>query len=195
MAVSAERERGNKATEVNPAPQRRLPVSWEPKKQLEKTEWIAIGRRLGGISRCNQWWLGDWIRYGAGKWGARYVQAAKITGYDPRSLANMASIASAFELSRRREDLTWSHHAAVVGLSQDSQDEWLARAAAKRWSVADLRIEVRAAAKRERVELDARADSASPKPGLSCPRCGYRLSAKGPSSGPPGKTVPLGNSR
>ncbi|HWO48080.1 MAG TPA: hypothetical protein VNM41_08470, partial [Solirubrobacterales bacterium] len=66
------------------------------------------------MSRCNQWWLGDWVRYGADKWGEKYTQAARITGYDPRSLANMASIAAAFDSSRRRDDLTWSHHVAVA---------------------------------------------------------------------------------
>jgi hypothetical protein len=190
--ASAEHVRRGKAPKVARA-QGRSPVAWEPRKQLERAEWVAIGRRLGGISRCNQWWLGDWIRYGAGKWGERYVRAAKITGYDPRSVANMSSIASAFELSRRREHLTWSHHAAVVGLPRESQDEWLERAAAKRWSVADLRIELRAAQKK-RVEIDAQPESNPSQPRLICPRCGHRLPGKGVGQGSGGKGVFLGPS-
>jgi hypothetical protein len=30
-------------------------------------EWVAAGCRLGGISRCNQWWLGDRLRYRTSK--------------------------------------------------------------------------------------------------------------------------------
>jgi hypothetical protein len=145
-----------------------------------------VGRRLGGISRCNQWWLGDWVRYGAEKWGEKYTQAAKITGYDPRSLANMASISTAFKSSRRRDDLTWSHHVAVAALSEEEQESWLDRAAAEALSVADLRTELRAAPKRGKDALPAAGVELGASPGegvegredepeILCPQCGYRL--------------------
>src|ERR1044072_3326935 len=124
-------------------------VSWKPKRNLARPEWLVVGGRLGGISRCNQWWLGDWVRYGTEKWGEKYTRAAKITGYDPRSLANMASISAAFDSSRRRDDLTWSHHVTVAGLPEEEQERWLDRAAAENLSVADLRTELRAAPKRD----------------------------------------------
>jgi hypothetical protein len=112
---------------------------------MDHRDWIIAGRRLGYIGRGNQWWIGDWVRYGTARWGERYAEAARITGYDPRSLANMASIASMFPPSRRRDNLTWSHHAAVAGLSVDEQDRWLDFAATSRLSVADLRTELRSA--------------------------------------------------
>jgi hypothetical protein len=144
---------------------------------MDHPEWIAAGRRLGGISRCNQWWLGDWLRYGTAKWGEKYVEAARITGYDVRSLANMASIAASFDLSRRRDNLTWSHHAAVAGLTSGEQEKWLDLAATQRLSVQDLRIELRSAEKKrgatnERepaVPLEHTAE-------ITCPQCGYRIS-------------------
>jgi hypothetical protein len=146
-----------------------------------------VGKRLGGISRCNQWWLGDWVRYGADRWGEKYTQAAKITGYDPRSLANMASIATSFESSRRRDDLTWSHHVAVAALPEAEQETWLDRAAAEGFSVADLRTELRAVNKdgRSGQEVEAECEEeraalppeAGPghDPEVFCPRCGYRM--------------------
>ncbi len=152
-------------------------VQWAPKEKLDRHGWIATGQRLGRISRCNQWWLGDWVRYGERKWGETYAEAAKITGYDPRSLANMASIARAFEASRRRDDLTWSHHAAVAGLEAGEQDSWLNRAAGERMSVADLRIELRAAQRlREAGELEDVSEGA-PLQALAiiCPRCGHTI--------------------
>src|SRR5689334_21992473 len=164
-------------------------VAWEPRRELARHEWLAVGKRLGGISRCNQWWLGDWVRYGTEKWGEKYTQAAKITGYDPRSLANMASISATFELSRRRDDLTWSHHVAVAALPEAAQEAWLDRAAAEGFSVADLRTELRAAPK-ERTgaagaaagpvedERQARMREEGAEPhgaSVFCPQCGYRL--------------------
>ncbi len=157
-------------------------VTWQPRRALARHEWLMVGRRLGGISRCNQWWLGDWVRYGAEKWGEKYTQAAKITGYDPRSLANMASISAAFESSRRRDDLTWSHHVAVAALPEAEQELWLDRAAAENLSVADLRTELRAAPKRVTAASSGAGEEAAgevgeggPEPEILCPQCGYRL--------------------
>jgi hypothetical protein len=163
-------------------------VAWEPRRDLARREWLVVGKRLGGISRCNQWWLGDWVRYGTDKWGEKYTQAAKITGYDPRSLANMASISAAFETSRRRENLTWSHHVAVAALPEVEQEAWLDRAASEAFSVADLRTELRAAPKEgDALEEDAEAGEDGPRVeaadseevgargNVLCPQCGYRL--------------------
>lgn len=119
-------------------------VVWmPPADDMEHHEWMLIGRRLGAISRCSQWWLGDWVQYGASKWGEKYSDAARATGYDTRSLANMASVALSFPPSRRRDNLTWSHHASVAALTPAEQDVWLDRAATQRLSVADLRTELR----------------------------------------------------
>jgi hypothetical protein len=120
------------------------PVVWmPPKDDLIHGEWMLIGRHLGAISRCSQWWIGDWVLYGTAKWGEKYSDAARATGYDPRSLANMASVAHAFPPSRRRDNLTWSHHAAMAGLNAGEQDRWLDQAVSERLSVADLRTELR----------------------------------------------------
>jgi hypothetical protein len=144
---------------------------------MDHPQWVAVGRRLGGISRSNQWWLGDWLRYGNAKWGEKYAEASRITGYDVRSLTNMASLAACFEISRRRDNLSWSHHAVVAALDPDEQDRWLDMAAAERLSVADLRTELRAVERRRGAQERANAEPA--KENVSdfiCPRCGYRVS-------------------
>jgi hypothetical protein len=175
-------------------------MAWSPSRSLEHPEWVAAGRRLGAIGRSNQWWMGDWLRYGAAKWGEKYVEASRITGYDVGSLRNMASLATQFSLSRRRDNLTWCHHAAVASLEASEQDYWLDRAIALKLSVADLRVELRTARRlRERtVERDnglpqgaagIAADTvtttvvnAAVAPGhtsvegeLVCPNCGHRV--------------------
>jgi hypothetical protein len=144
---------------------------------MDHPQWVAVGRRLGWISRGNQWWLGDWLRYGNAKWGEKYAEAAKITGYDVRSLANMASLAGCFEMSRRRDNLTWSHHAVVAALDRGEQDRWLDMAAAERLSVADLRIELHGVERRRAPRERAYAEPAEVDVSdFVCPRCGYRAS-------------------
>ncbi len=118
-------------------------MGWVPGGEVGLAEWSALGRRFGEIGRCSQWWLGDWINYGNARFGERYTRAVKLTGYDVQSLMNMVYVASRFDISRRRENLSWSHHATVAALDVAIQDHWLARASADKLSVADLRAELR----------------------------------------------------
>lgn len=120
-------------------------VGWTPLADIDLEEWSAVGRRFGEIGRCSQWWLGDWIHYGNAKFGERYSRAVKLTGYDVQSLMNMVYVASRFDISRRRENLSWSHHATVASLDVEAQEHWLDRAVEERLSVADLRLESRGA--------------------------------------------------
>lgn len=154
-------------------------VAWVVNGSLELAEWVTAGRTLGALGRCSQWWLGDWIRYGNAKFGERYARAATITGYDPQTLMNMVYVASKFEISRRRENLSWSHHESVASLDGGEQEFWLEHAIEHRLSVADLRVELRAARKRQRQE----AGEAGSEYGevevsgeaILCPHCGQEL--------------------
>lgn len=144
-------------------------VGWEPTHELAHPQWLNVGRRLGAISRCNKWWVGDWLHYGASRWGERYSEAAKVTGYDPKSLRNIAYVSLRFVPSRRRDNLSWSHHAEVAALSDQEQDCWLDLSTRQRLSVSDLRFELRAS--RRHSGDDQPTPLASPTPAL-CPHCG-----------------------
>jgi hypothetical protein len=148
-------------------------VAWIPRGELAHGEWMAAGRRLGAIGRCSQWWVGDWIRYGTTKWGEKYAEAARVTGYDVASLRNMAWVASRFDLSLRSDKLTWSHHVLLAPLPVDEQKHWIARASEEKLSVADLRIELRA---QERAEAsDEEAGAAAAQAVVICPHCGHEV--------------------
>ena len=123
--------------------QRVTPVSWQPGHAISLSQWVADGQRLGAIGRGVNWWLGDWLRFGNAKFGERYVRASRITGYDVQTLMNMVYVASRFEAGRRRERLSWSHHAELAALEPDDQEQWLTRAEEERLSVRDLRGELR----------------------------------------------------
>ncbi|HEY2334453.1 MAG TPA: hypothetical protein VGH58_05565 [Solirubrobacterales bacterium] len=150
-----------------------------PLGELGQSEWLATGRRLGAIGRCSQWWIGDWIRYGTARWGEKYAEAARVTGYDVASLRNMAWVASQFDSSLRSDKLTWSHHVLLAPLEVEDQTRWLARAREKRLSVADLRLELRAArdgkGKPARSEALARTSGGDVAAAV-CPHCGHELS-------------------
>src|ERR1041384_4235327 len=101
------------------------PIAWEPRNNLDVVGWARIGQRLGAMSRCTQSWLGDWISYGTARWGQKYSEAARITDYDVQTLRNIAYVAGRVEPSRRRENLSWSHHETLASLEPTEQDHWL----------------------------------------------------------------------
>lgn len=147
-------------------------------------QWIVDGHRLGTIGRGVTWWIGDWLQFGNAKFGERYVRASRITGYDVQTLMNLVYVASRFEPPRRRQELSWSHHAELAALDVDEQERWLSRAQAERLSVRDLRAELRRV---QRVSPAREPDASQTEVGdvavpsgdvddaLVCPNCGHEL--------------------
>lgn len=161
------------------------PVAWAPARDLDYRAWLLEGRRIGVMARASVWWIGDWLLYGTSKWGERYVEAAKITGYDPKTLRNIRYVSACFDMSLRRDSLTWSHHALLAALDPQEQAQWLDRAIADRLSVDDLRVELRASKSggyslRTSTSLPGKGDGHA---GLICPRCGERVIVASTSTG------------
>lgn len=175
-ATSATLRRGHAGSAVRRSPS--LKVAWVPDQDLEHPEWVAVGRQFGAMSRVSNWWIGDWIEYGTAKWGEKYVEAARITGYDIKTLRNIAYVARQVDLSRRRDKLRWSHHAEVAVLEPQDQDRWLDRALADRLSVSDLRIELRGVQRTSKVAPDGSGEPGQPDGEVSsmvCPNCGETI--------------------
>ncbi|HEX8745048.1 MAG TPA: hypothetical protein VF712_18125 [Thermoleophilaceae bacterium] len=129
-------------------------VSWAASGDLDLTEWLKQGHRMGMMGRSAGWWIGDWLRFGNAKYGEKYTRAKKITGHDVQTLMNMVWVSSRIDISRRREGLSWSHHMEVAAQDLQTQELLLNEAAAKRLSVRDLR---------ELIRLER----------VVCPQCGY----------------------
>jgi hypothetical protein len=84
------------------------------------------------------------------RYGSTY-EAAAVAGLDLQTLKNLKTLAAAFEKSRRRDDLSLSHHDAVLGLDDpDMQDRFLARAAGEGLTRQQLRVLVRDQRRQER---------------------------------------------
>ena len=134
-------------------------TGWELPTNLSLEDWLACGVLLRNVEGAVQWWLGDWwnhgIRYGKGE------ALAERAGVDYGTMRNYASVANAFELSFRNDNLGWSHHKhamAVEGL--DARLEWLRRAETEDWSANDLKREIASAAaisRTNQIELNAQA--------------------------------------
>lgn len=152
-------------------------------------EWVAHGRRLGMAGRHVGWWIGDWLRYGNAAYGERYSRAANVTGYDTQTLMNMVYVASQVDVSRRREALSWSHHAEVAAMAADDQQQWLTRAEQGRLSVRDLREEIRRERRRQPLEAahleeaaGAEAPATQESAAVTCPGCGHVFSVDAPGA-------------
>lgn len=112
---------------------------------LTFNEWLAIGGQLAALVDASAWWLGDWVFYGQWQYGKKYIQAVELTGLDEGTLRNYSSVAGRFNLSRRRDNLSFGHHASVVSLPLEEADRFLEQAAENGWSIRELRDAAREA--------------------------------------------------
>ena len=103
---------------------------------------LSIGSRL--------WWFGDWCNFGERKYGEKYSQALEASDYERSTLRQASWVARQIEMSRRLDNLSWSHHLEVAALEPEDQDRWLNRADKEQLSSRDLRGLVRA----ERIERE-----------------------------------------
>jgi len=106
--------------------------------------WLWIGRQLSAVSTSAAWCLGDWLAFGERAYAGRYRQAIEQTSLDYQTLRNYAWVARRFGLSRRRDTLSFGHHAEVAALTGPEQDFWLRKAEEHKWAVKRLRQEVSA---------------------------------------------------
>jgi hypothetical protein len=112
-------------------------------RQLPYEKWLGIGRQLAAVTTSAAWCLGDWLTYGENTYSGRYRDAIEQTSLDYQTLRNYAWVAKRFPLSRRRDSLSFAHHAEVAGLPEHEQDFWLRKAEQFAWSRNRLRQEVR----------------------------------------------------
>jgi predicted DNA binding CopG/RHH family protein len=126
---------------------------------LSERSWERIGTSLRELVNSSAWWLADWLIFGESTYGwRRYKEAIERTGLDYQTLRNYAWVGRRFEHHRRRDSLSFAHHAEVARLSPPEQDYWLRKAEQQKWSRNELRRTVRAS-------LAAQSDQAEIPPG------------------------------
>jgi predicted HicB family RNase H-like nuclease len=110
--------------------------------RLPFERWLGIGRHLSAVSSSSAWCLGDWLAFGQTAYAGRYRLAIEQTSLDYQTLRNYAWVARRFAMSRRRDTLSFGHHAEVASLAEPEQDFWLRKAEQHGWPVKRLRKEV-----------------------------------------------------
>jgi hypothetical protein len=116
---------------------------------LPFTTWQRIGAQISTICDSSAWWLGDWLLYGQLQYADRYRKAILETSLDYQTLRNYTWVARRFPMSRRRDKLSFQHHAEVASLPEAQQDLWLDRAEVFGWSRNELRRRLRACRSRD----------------------------------------------
>ncbi|MEU5958556.1 LmbU family transcriptional regulator [Streptomyces sp. NPDC047525] len=107
-------------------------------------KWVGVGSYLSHVISASAWCLGDWLVYGEARFHGRYRDAIEFTSLDYQTLRNHAWVARHFPMSRRRDRVSFTHHAEVAALVEPEQDAWLRKAEEQGWSVKRLRREVKA---------------------------------------------------
>ena len=102
--------------------------------------WTEIGGWLRRMTDSVGWWWGDWVNFGEkAPWGEKYSQALNDSEFSIQTLKNMAWVSNEYETSRRRDVLSWAHHAEAAGLEHDEQERVLDKAEAEHLSKAQVR--------------------------------------------------------
>lgn len=100
---------------------------------------------LTNFGRRVHFWIGDLLNYVESRWGETYAQLMDETGLAYQTLANDKWVTSKVDISRRRENLHFSHHAEVAALEPPEQEKWLGQAEREEWTTGHLRQRIRTA--------------------------------------------------
>lgn len=111
---------------------------------LSFEEWSRVGSQVSALADASAWWIGDWLVYGQRTYPRRYRDAIAQTALSYQTLRNYAWVATQFPLYRRREKLSFGHHAELAALPPEEQDVWLTRAITNGWTRNQLRSQLRA---------------------------------------------------
>jgi N6-adenosine-specific RNA methylase IME4 len=143
-------------------PQTMTLTSWQLPDEMSEEAWVIAGQQLRKAEGGVQWWYGDWWLAGKKqKWWVygEGTDFAKSIGVDYKTIRNYASTCKAFEeKTRRRDNLSFSHHAEIAALPQEKQDLWLDRAVNEALSTNKLRFNItrgRAIAKTHETAIEA----------------------------------------
>jgi N6-adenosine-specific RNA methylase IME4 len=108
---------------------------------LSYEEWQKIGDKLTSIEGSIQWWIGDWLNYGERKYGEMYSQVLDA-GNNYQTARDAKWVAGKFELSRRRDNVPFSHHKELAALEPKVADKLLDKCEEEGLSKLALRAEV-----------------------------------------------------
>lgn len=107
--------------------------------EMNFEDWMGLGGKLRTMHGAIHFWIGDWLIFGERKYGEMYSQAISETEYNYKTLANDKWVASRIGFSRRRENLSFDHHATVAEFEPEDQELLLNQAEEKKLTSSKFR--------------------------------------------------------
>ena len=140
-----------------------------PAREITIDEWGAcepiLRHEMDSVTRRQTWVqfaYGDWLNYGEAHFGENEIwNVIDPNKYDPHTLKNFQTVARRVHPSRRRENLTYSHHVAVAPLEASAQVKLLDEAEQTNLSAAAIAEKSKA----------ARGLHPAPRNVVTCPNC------------------------
>jgi hypothetical protein len=105
-------------------------------------QWQEAGKFIFFVEAANRWWIGDWWNYGEHNYGEA-AAAALEDSVDYGKLRNDKWVASRIEMSRRRDNVSFSHHQEVAPLEPEDQDRFLSLVEKESWTLDELRKQIK----------------------------------------------------
>jgi N6-adenosine-specific RNA methylase IME4 len=97
---------------------------------------------LSEVEGAVQWWIGDWWAFGVDRQYGDGESIAEAVGLNYATVRSYASVARAYELSSRLDNLSFSHHQEAANAPTEERRLWLDRAEAEAWSCNQLRNQI-----------------------------------------------------
>jgi len=80
-------------------------IAFDAKVSLDT--WEAVGRQLLAVADSTIWWIADWLVYGEDQFQDRYQEVIQKALLSYQTLRNYARVGRRFDLSRRRDNLSF----------------------------------------------------------------------------------------
>lgn len=119
-------------------------------RDITPARYEAMGVLFGRADGMLKWAVGDWLFQGEAIWGEEVYQLQESLGLSVGQRLQYVRVSGDVPISRRRVELTWSHHRSVAPLPPEEQELWLQRAIDERWT----KVELEAALKEARGEVE-----------------------------------------
>lgn len=102
-------------------------TGWNLPANLTEQEWKQAGSAIAKVEGAMMWWLGDWWAFGNHAYGDRkaLVDSDDWDGPAFQTCKNAAWVCDSIEKSRRRDVISFSHHAECASLPPEEADKIL----------------------------------------------------------------------
>jgi hypothetical protein len=100
-------------------------IVFDPKAKPTLEQFKGLLDTLVRAHKSADFWLGDAINYAQKRFGDEYRPLLAKSGLTNESVTRAANIARAVPISRRNEQLDFTHYLPIANLPPDEQEHWI----------------------------------------------------------------------